>query len=259
MEALKVNQLTVNYGKTPVLWDVSLNVPTGKIVGILGPNGAGKTTFIRTALGLIQPISGNVQFFEKPLKTVQQRVAYVPQRGSVDWDFPVTVRDVVTMGRYGRLGIFHRPKQEDLKIVDQTLDQVGMLPYASRQISQLSGGQQQRVFIARALVQEADVYFMDEPFAGVDIATEKVIMDLLHRLKEEHKTVFVVHHDLNSVENYFDWVILLNMRLVAYGEIAETFTAENLNTTYGKNYALFGEALKLSRDKSQGLIRTRES
>lgn len=259
MEVLKVNQLTVNYGKTPVLWDVSLTIPTGKIVGIIGPNGAGKTTFIRTALGLIQPISGNVQFFEQPLKNVQQRVAYVPQRGSVDWDFPVTVRDVVTMGRYGRLGLFHRPKKQDHKVVDHYLDQVGMLPYASRQISQLSGGQQQRVFIARALVQEADVYFMDEPFAGVDIATEKVIMDLLHRLKEDHKTVFVVHHDLNSVESYFDWVILLNMRLVAYGEISETFTAENLNTTYGKNYALFGEALKLSRDKSQGLIRTRES
>jgi len=256
VEALQVDQLTVNYGKVPVLWDISLQVPMGKIVGIIGPNGAGKTTFIKTALGLIQPISGKVAFFGQPLKNVRQRVAYIPQRGSVDWDFPVTVRDVVLMGRFGRLGMFRWPRQADISATEHYLDKVGMLPYASRQISQLSGGQQQRVFIARALVQEADIYFMDEPFAGVDVATEKVIMDLLHQLKAKGKTVFVVHHDLNTVESYFDWVILLNMRLVACGEYEDAFTQETVKSTYGKSSALFEEAQKLSRDKSHGYLKT---
>jgi manganese/zinc/iron transport system ATP- binding protein len=251
--ALQVHQLTVNYDKTPVLWDLSLEIPSGVIVGVVGPNGAGKSTFIKTALGLIQPISGKIEFFGQSLKEVRRRIAYVPQRSSVDWDFPITVRDLVLMGRYGSLGLFQWPRKADFAATDHALEIVGMNAYADRQISQLSGGQQQRVFIARALVQEADVYFMDEPFAGVDMATEAAIIKVLQQLKCGGKTVFVVHHDLNTVESYFDWIILLNMRLVACGKVTEAFNADTLNATYGKSYALFDEALKLSQQKTKGL------
>ena len=251
--ALQVHQLTVNYDKTPVLWDIALEVPCGKIVGIIGPNGAGKSTFIKTALGLIPPISGKIEFFGESLSEVRHRIAYVPQRESVDWDFPITVRDLVMMGRYGTLGLCKWPRKADYAAVDHYLDLMGMSVYADRQISQLSGGQQQRVFIARALVQEADIYFMDEPFAGIDIATEAVIMNTLHQLKAKGKTVFIVHHDLNTVESYFDWIIMLNMRLVACGSVLESFNSDALNMTYGKSYALFDEALKLSQSKTTGI------
>lgn len=253
-EALQVYQLSVNYDKTPVLWDISLAVPTGTLVGIVGPNGAGKSTFIKTVLGLVKPISGKVEFFGMPLKEARGRIAYVPQRESVDWDFPITVRDLVLMGRYGRLGLFHWPRQADWAAADHYLEKVGMLQYAHRQINQLSGGQQQRAFLARALLQEADIYFMDEPFAGIDLATETVIMNLLRQLKSQGKTVFVVHHDLNTVEDYFDWAILLNMRLVACGPLSLVFNSDTLNTTYGKSYALFDEVLKLSQNKTKGVI-----
>lgn len=252
--ALRVNQLSVNYDKTPVLWDISLEIPTGKLVGIIGPNGAGKSTFIKTALGLLKPISGKVEFFGKPLKEVRLQVAYVPQRETVDWDFPITVRDLVLMGRYGRLGLFRHPRQADRAAADNYLEQVGMSAYANRQISKLSGGQQQRVFIARALLQEADVYFMDEPFAGIDLVSENVIMNILRQLKALGKTVFVVHHDLNTVNTYFDWLILLNMRLIASGSVDKVFNAELLNATYGKNYALFDQALRLSQNKTTGIL-----
>ncbi len=252
--ALEVHQLTVNYGNNPALWDISLEVPSGNVVGVIGPNGAGKTTFIKTILGLIQPLSGKIEFFGNPLTQMRQKIAYIPQRESVDWDFPITVRDLVLMGRYGRLGIFRRPRQADISAAEHYLEKVGMLPYADRQISQLSGGQQQRVFIARALIQEAEIYFMDEPFVGIDLATKKVIVDLLHELKKEGKTVFVVHHELDQVDTYFDWVILLNIRLVACGTVQEAFNTETLNAAYGKSYALFGEALKLSRNKTKGMI-----
>lgn len=251
--ALEVFQLNVNYGKTPILWDLTFQVPAGKIVGIVGPNGAGKSTFIKAALGLVTPISGKVEFFGRPLKDVRRSIAYVPQRESVDWDFPITVKDLVLMGRYGNLGLLRRPSQADRAAVDHSLHLVGMSAYADRQISQLSGGQQQRVFIARALVQDADIYFMDEPFSGIDIATENAIVNILHQLKEKGKTVFVVHHDLNTVEAYFDWLILLNMRLVACGSVTEVFNADTLNMTYGKSYALFDEALKLSQEKTRGI------
>lgn len=251
--ALQVHQLSVNYDKTPVLWDITFEIPPGKIVGIIGPNGAGKSTFLKTALGLLQPISGKIEFFGQPLKDVRRRIAYVPQRETVDWDFPITVRDLVLMGRYGTLGIFQWPRKADYKAAEYCLDTVGMAGYADRQISQLSGGQQQRVFIARALVQEADVYFMDEPFAGIDMATETVIMNLLRQLKAKGKTVFVVHHDLNTVESYFDWLIMLNMRLVACGPVIEVFNPDTLNAAYGKSYALFDEALKLSQNRTKGM------
>jgi manganese/zinc/iron transport system ATP- binding protein len=252
--ALQISHLSVNYGKTPALWDITLQVPAGHLVGVIGPNGAGKSTLIKAALGLIPSISGKVDFFGLPLKKTRLRVAYVPQRETVDWDFPITVRDLVLMGRYGRLGLFHWPRQADKIAAEHYLDMVGMLPYANRQISQLSGGQQQRVFIARALLQEADLYFMDEPFAGIDLATESVIMDILRQLKAKGKTVFVVHHDLNTEENYFDWAIMLNMRLVACGSVSDIFNPEILHATYGKSYALFDEALKLSQQKASGII-----
>jgi manganese/zinc/iron transport system ATP- binding protein len=251
--ALDIQHLTVNYDKTPVLWDVSLQIPQGVLVGIVGPNGAGKSTFIKAALGLVKPISGKVLFFGKSLKTIREHVAYVPQRESVDWDFPVTAKDLVLMGRYGRLGLFHRPREADRVAADEYLEQVGMKSYAHRQINQLSGGQQQRIFIARALMQEADIYFMDEPFAGVDLGTEKIIIQLLHELRKLKKTVFVVHHDLNTVKRYFDWSILLNMRLVAYGLTEQVCTSTHLQTTYGANYSLFDETLKLSQEKLTGI------
>lgn len=251
--ALKVEQLSVNYDKTPVLWDISLEIPKGNLVGIIGPNGAGKSTFIKTALGLLKPISGKVEFFSKSLKEVRKKIAYVPQRESVDWDFPITVRDLVLMGRYGRLGIFSRPKKADIEATEYYLEMVGMQGFADRQISQLSGGQQQRIFIARALLQEADLYFLDEPFSGIDLASEKVIIEILKKLKNQGKTIFVVHHDLNTVEKYFDWIILINMRLIAYGPTNEIFTSELLNITYGKNFALFDEAIKLSQQIGKGM------
>lgn len=251
--ALQVHQLSVNYDKTPVLWDISLQVPNGKIVGIIGPNGAGKSTFIKATLGLLKPISGKVEFFDQPLSKIRQRVAYVPQRESVDWDFPVTVRDLVLMGRYGTIGVCRWPRKSDIAAVDHYLHLMGMTSYADRQISQLSGGQQQRSFIARALVQEADIYFMDEPFSGIDMATEMAIINILRQLKDSGKTIFVVHHDLNTIQSYFDWIIMLNMRLIACGEVAKVFNPETLNMTYGKSYVLFDEALKLSQDKIKGL------
>lgn len=253
MPLLQVHQLTVNYDKTPVLWDISLAIPTGVLVGIIGPNGAGKSTLIKAALGLVKPLSGRIEFFGKPLKDVRQRVAYVPQRESVDWDFPVTVQDLVLMGRYGRLGLFRRPREADFDAVQYYLEQVGMAGYAHRQINQLSGGQQQRVFLARALLQEADVYFMDEPFTGIDLGTETVIVQLLQQLRDKGKTVFVVHHDLSTVERYFDWTILLNTRLIASGPTNQVFTPDDLNATYGKSYALFDEALRLSQQKQAGV------
>ncbi len=253
MNVLSCRHLSVNYDKTPVLWDITFDVPQGLLVGIIGPNGAGKTTLLKTALGLVQPISGNVEFFGQSLGKVRQRVAYVPQRTSVDWDFPITACDLVLMGRYGSLGMFRWPRRSDRAAAEYYLDIVGMKAFAGRQISQLSGGQQQRVFLARALLQQADVYFMDEPFSGIDIGTEKILVKLLKELKEKGKTVFVVHHDLSTVESYFDWVALLNMRLVGAGPLEEMFTAENLNKTYGKNYAILDEALKLSQTKSSGM------
>lgn len=250
--ALKIDQLTVNYEKTPVLWDISLEVPQGKLVAVVGPNGAGKSTLLKTALGLIKPLTGAVAFFGAPLKSNRRRIAYVPQKESVDWDFPITVFDLVLMGRYGRRGIFHRPTKQDRQDVGVYLAKVGLEEFASRQISQLSGGQQQRAFLARALIQEADMYFMDEPFAGIDISSSKTIISILQGLRDEGKTLFVVHHDLANVVEIFDWMILLNMRLVGSGPIHEILTPEMIRKAYGRESLLLDEATRLSQEINHG-------
>jgi len=231
--ALKVDDLTVAYQEKPVLWDVDLEVPRGVLMAVVGPNGAGKTTLIKSVLGLVAPVAGELKIFGKNYREVRRLVAYVPQRRSVDWDFPTDVMDVVTMGRYGRVGWFRRPGRADRDFAAEALDKVGMLAFADRQISLLSGGQQQRVFLARALVQDAMVYLMDEPFAGVDAMTERAIVDLLKELRSAGKTVIVVHHDLHTVSEYFDRAALLNIRLVAEGPVAEVFNADNIKLAYG--------------------------
>ncbi len=245
--AFEIHDMTVAYYRRPVLWDIDLTVPEGKLVGIVGPNGAGKTTLIKAALGLVPLASGKVEIYGKSYAEQRRLVGYVPQRESVDWDFPVTVRDVVLMGTYGRLGWFRRPGRAERKIADRCLEQVDIASLANRQIRQLSGGQQQRVFLARALAQQAQLYFLDEPFAGVDAATEGAIIELLHTLRSDGKTVLVVHHDLQTVRDYFDYVILLNMRLIAHGDIASTFTNENLHKTYGGRLTLLDEAAEAMR------------
>jgi manganese/zinc/iron transport system ATP- binding protein len=247
--ALEVHDMTVAYHRRPVLWDVDFEVPEGKLVGIVGPNGAGKTTLIKAILGLVPLASGKVEIYGQPYRDQRHLVGYVPQRESVDWDFPVTVRDVVLMGTYGRLGWFRRPRRADRELADRCLDLVGMRPFSRRQIRQLSGGQQQRVFLARALAEQARIYFLDEPFAGVDAATESAIVDLLQAMRSEKKTVFVVHHDLQTVRDYFDWVLLLNMRLVAGGPVEETYTPENLQKTYGGRLTLLDEAAEAMRKR----------
>ena len=238
--AIEVTDLTVAYGEKPVLWDIDLEVPSGTLMAVVGPNGAGKTTLIRAILGLVRPAAGQALVHGRPYGEARRRVAYVPQRGSVDWDFPTSVLDVVLMGRYGRLGWVRRPGEADRNAAHGALEQVGMDELAGRQISQLSGGQQQRVFLARALVQEADVYLMDEPFQGVDATTERAIVELLRELRSGGKTVVAVHHDLQTVEEYFDQVTLLNVRRIASGPVAEAFTDENLRRTYGGRAAVFG-------------------
>ena len=231
--AIEVEDLTVAYHEKPVLWDVDLHVPQGVLQAIIGPNGAGKTTLIKSILGLVKPSAGRILIHSQPYEKQRNLVAYVPQRGSVDWDFPTNVLDVVMMGRYGSLGWFKRPGKKEYQLAVEALDKVGMSQFSRRQISQLSGGQQQRVFLARALTQDAQVYFMDEPFQGVDATTEKAIITLLKDLRAAGKTVLVVHHDLQTVSEYFDWVLLLNVRRIACGPVREVFTDQNLKLAYG--------------------------
>jgi len=245
--AVEIHDMTVAYHRKPVLWDIDLVVPEGKLVGIVGPNGAGKTTLIKAVLGLVPLASGHVEIYGRPYRRQRHLVGYVPQRESVDWDFPVSVLDVVMMGTYGRLGWIRRPGRAEREVALRCLEQVSMRPYADRQIRQLSGGQQQRVFLARALAQDAQIYFMDEPFSGVDAATERAIVKLLQTLRGQGRTVFVVHHDLQTVREYFDYVILLNMRLVAYGPTETTFSTQNLQRTYGGRLTILDEAAEAMR------------
>lgn len=236
--ALEINDLTVSYRDKPVLWDIDLEIPKGALVGIVGPNGAGKTTLIKSILGLLKPVAGSAKILGLEIEQGLKKIAYVPQRGSVDWDFPATVFDVVQMGTYGKLGWFKRPGAHEKKLTKEALEKVGMLELAHRQISQLSGGQQQRVFLARALVQQAEIYFMDEPFQGVDSTTEQAIVELLRELRNKGATALVVHHDLQTVKDYFDWVVLLNVRKIAAGPVHEVFTEANLKLTFGSRVSL---------------------
>jgi manganese/zinc/iron transport system ATP- binding protein len=244
---LSVHDLTVAYHRKPVIWDVDLAIPEGKLVAVVGPNGAGKSTLLKACLDLIPLTSGLVRVYGEPYRKNRHLVSYVPQRESVDWDFPVTVEEVVTMGTYGRLGWLRPISRDCRERAREALRQVKLEDFAKRQISQLSGGQQQRTFLARALAQDAFVYLMDEPFAAVDASTERAIVDLLHNLKEDGKTCVVVHHDLSTVPSYFDHVILLNMRVVANGPTKEVFTEENLHKTYGGQLTLLTEAANALR------------
>ncbi|HVS02992.1 MAG TPA: metal ABC transporter ATP-binding protein [Thermoanaerobaculia bacterium] len=240
--AIEVHDLTVAYRTQPVLWDVDVSLPEGRLIAIVGPNGAGKSTLLKAILGLVAPITGWVRIFGAPYAQRRSWVGYVPQRESVDWDFPTSALDVVTMGLYGSLGWVRRPRRRHREAAMACLDKVGIGHLAARQISQLSGGQQQRVFLARALAQEARLYLMDEPFAGVDATTERAILALLQELRSAGRTVVAVHHDLQTVAEYFDHVVLLNMRLVAAGTVETTFTSENLQRTYGGKLTVLTQA-----------------
>lgn len=242
---LEVHDLTVSYNRRPVLWDIDFAVPEGKLIGIVGPNGAGKSTLIKAIMGLVPLSSGYVKVFGGDLARERKRVGYVPQRSTVDWDFPTSALDVVLMGRYGHLGLFRRPRAADIEVARESLRKVGMHDFADRQISQLSGGQQQRVFLARAIAQDAELYLMDEPFVGVDAATEAAIVELLRVMRQEGKTVLVVHHDLQTAREYFDWALLLNLRTVAFGPMEETFTDTLLQKTYGGRLNILSEVAEL--------------
>ena len=248
--AIEVHNLTVLYDKNPALWDIDLHLPQGKIIGIVGPNGAGKSTLLKALMGMVNTSSGYVKLFGHSLRKVRKRVSYVPQRESVDWDFPISVRQVVMMGRYAHIGLFRRPRQKDKQKVSECLEKVGMTEYAERQIAQLSGGQQQRVFLARALVQEADLYLMDEPFAGIDAKTERLLFQLVKEITSEKKTVVIVFHNLQAVAQHFEWIVLLNKRLIASGRTEEVFTEEKLQETYGGELTLLSEVRHLVRQKN---------
>ncbi|MBS7531660.1 metal ABC transporter ATP-binding protein [Hazenella sp. IB182353] len=242
---VSIRNLSVAYHRKPVLREIDYDAPEGELIGIIGPNGAGKSTLIKAVLGLLPRASGDVYIYGKSYREQRHLVGYVPQRESVDWDFPTHALDVVLMGRYGKLGWFKRPGAKDREFAMSCLQKVGMEAFAMRQISQLSGGQQQRVFLARALAQDAHIYFMDEPFVGVDAATEKAIIQVLTELKDKGKTVLVVHHDLQTVQEYFDSVLLLNMRLIASGSTKEAFTTENLQKTYGGRLTILPDSQEL--------------
>lgn len=235
--ALDVRELTVSYGERPAVFSVDAHFPRGTMTAIVGPNGAGKSTLLKAILQIVPALSGQVRFFGRDLARARDRVAYVPQRASVDWDFPTRVIDVVMMGLYGELGLLGRISGRYQARAMACLERVGMTDFATRQIGQLSGGQQQRVFLARALAQDADLYLLDEPFAGVDAATEAAIIDVLQGLKAAGKTVVAVHHDLSTVPEYFDRVLLLNVRKMAEGPVAEAFTGKTLHDTYGGRLA----------------------
>ena len=249
---LEFRHAALAYDRVPVVEDVNGTVGRGQAVALIGPNGAGKTTLIKAVLGLVPVASGSVQIFGKSVAEMRKRIGYVPQRESVDWEFPVSVLDVVLMGTYGQMGLFRRPGAAERNLAWECLAKVGLDSFANRQIGQLSGGQQQRVFLARALAQKADIYFMDEPMAGVDAATERIIFELLKELRASGKTIVAVHHDLRTVPQYFDYVALLNVRLVASGPTEQIFTPENLRKTYGGRLALLdaaGDALQAGSNR----------
>ncbi len=231
--AIEIEDLTVAYQQQPVLWDVDVVIPSGQMTAIVGPNGAGKSTLLKAVLGIVRPAAGRIRVLGRPFRAQERRVAYVPQRADLDWDFPATVFDVALMGTYGRVGWLRRPGPAEHALARTALERVGMTNLADRPIGQLSGGQQQRVLLARALAQEADIYLLDEPFQGVDAPTEATLLEVLRWLKQQGKTIVVVHHDLSTVAEYFDWVVLLNVQCIACGPVGEAFTPDNLRRTYG--------------------------
>ncbi len=251
--ALSVDDLTVAYHRKPVIWDVGFDLPAGSLIGVVGPNGAGKSTLLKAVMDLVPVASGRILVFGESYRQNRHRVGYVPQRESVDWDFPVDALDVVTMGLYSKIGWCMPVRKKHRQAAMEALDRVGIADLAHRQISQLSGGQQQRTFLARALVQDADLYLMDEPFAAVDASTEKAIVEILRQLKSRGKTAVVIHHDLQTVPEYFDYVVLLNMRVVAHGPVQQTFTSENLQKTYGGRLTLLEEVSEAMRRRERTL------
>lgn len=251
--AVSIHDMTVAYHRRPVLWDLDLDIPKGVLAAVIGPNGAGKSTMIKACLDLVPRVSGSVRLLGGTYREGRGRIGYVPQRESVDWEFPVSALDVACMGLYRRVGWLRPLRKAHRAKAMEALDRVGLAEYAHRQISQLSGGQQQRVFLARALVQDAELYFMDEPFASVDAATEQAILDVLQEMKSQGRTVVVVHHDLQTTREYFDFVVLLNTRLVAAGDLESTFTAERLRQTYGGRLTLLEEAGRALGDAHAGL------
>ena len=250
---LSVRDLTVAWHRKPVIWDIGFDVAPGQLVGVVGPNGAGKSTLLKAIMDLVPKASGRIEIFGQSYRKSRQRVGYVPQRESVDWDFPISVLDVVTMGLYGKIGWCMPVRRQHRDAARNALERVGISELANRQISQLSGGQQQRTFLARALVQDADLYLMDEPFASVDAATEKAIVELLRQMRQDGKTAIVIHHDLHTVSEYFDSVVLLNMRVVASGPTGTVFTRENLEKTYGGRLTLLDEATEAMRRRERAL------
>jgi len=230
---IEAHNLTVLYGRKPALWNIDFELPDKQVIGIMGPNGSGKSTLLKAIMGVVEPTSGFTKVYDDELNNVRDKVSYVPQRQDIDWDFPANVWDIVAMGRYQKRGLFKKLTTEDKEIVTDSLEKVNMLGYAKRQISQLSGGQQQRVFLARAIAQQGDLFLMDEPFAGVDIATEEMIISLLKTMKDAGKTLVIVHHDLHTAQSYFDHLVLLNTRLIASGPTSEVFTDKILTDTYG--------------------------
>ena len=230
---IEAHNLTVLYGRKPALWNIDFELPDKQVIGIMGPNGSGKSTLLKAIMGVVEPTSGFTKVYDDELSNVRDKVSYVPQRQDIDWDFPANVRDIVAMGRFQKRGLFKKLTTEDKEIVTDSLEKVNMLGYAKRQISQLSGGQQQRVFLARAIAQQGDLFLMDEPFAGVDIATEEMIISLLKTMKDAGKTLVIVHHDLHTAQSYFDHLVLLNTRLIASGPTSEVFTDKILTDTYG--------------------------
>lgn len=252
MKALEIEALHVGFGSRSALWDLSLEIPRGVLAAVIGPNGAGKSTLFKAIMGLVSPFSGRISILGRPFAKACSEIAYVPQRESIDWDFPITAFEVVLMGRFGRLGPFGRPRKADKEAALHALERVAMTGFAHRQIGELSGGQQQRLFLARALVQNPEIYFLDEPLKGVDLATEKTILDLLKKERDKGKTVLMIHHDLPAVAEYFDWAVLLNRRLIAAGPLEKTFTKALLTETFGRGNPLFEEALSLFAKANMG-------
>jgi manganese/zinc/iron transport system ATP- binding protein len=230
---IEAHNLTVLYGRKPAIWNVDFKLPEGQVIGIMGPNGSGKSTLLKSIMGVVTPTTGYTKVYDQELNQVRHKVSYVPQRQEIDWDFPASVWDIVSMGRFHVRGLFKRLTSEDNDIIQESLEKVNMLGFAKRQISQLSGGQQQRVFLARAIAQQGELFLMDEPFAGVDIATEEMIVDLLKEMKDQGKTLVIVHHDLHTAQSYFDHLVLMNTRLVACGKTSDVFTDQILTDTYG--------------------------